>query len=132
MHRIVPKELETYRIREGEYASDNSYGLAGAFRFFSPKQEPLLVMSGGIDTATRWEHVSVSTQSRPPTWDEMCFVKNLFWREDETVVQFHPAASEYVNCHPHCLHLWKPMGMQLPLPPSLLVGPKGALRQRWG
>jgi hypothetical protein len=54
----------------------------------------------------------------------MCWVKNLFWEEHEMCVQYHPPKSEYVNCHPHVLHLWKPINMTIPLPPSLLVGPK--------
>jgi hypothetical protein len=71
-----------------------------------------------------WEHVSVSRPDRCPTWDEMCRVKRLFWEPDECVVQFHPPESEYVNVHRHCLHLWKPVGVEVVLPPSLCVGPK--------
>lgn len=37
-----------------------------------------------------WEHVSVAFANRTPTWDEMSKVKDMFWNEDETVVQFHP------------------------------------------
>ena len=55
----------------------------------------------------------------------MCFVKNLFWGEDETVVQFHPPKSEYVNNHPYCLHLWRNTRTGYKLPPSILVGIKG-------
>ena len=71
-----------------------------------------------------WEHVSVSLAERCPTWDEMCAVKAIFWRDDEAVIQFHPPESEYVNCHPHCLHLWKPVGRTIPLPPPMAVGPQ--------
>lgn len=69
-----------------------------------------------------WEHVSVSTPGRCPNWAEMCFVKNLFWSAEDVVIQFHPAASEYVNNHPYCLHLWRPQGVTLPTPPRFLVG----------
>ena len=54
-----------------------------------------------------WDHVSVSMAKRCPTWDEMCAIKDLFFNPDETVVQFHPAQTEYVNLHPNCLHLWR-------------------------
>ncbi|MDR1826369.1 MAG: hypothetical protein LBQ49_01605 [Rickettsiales bacterium] len=71
-----------------------------------------------------WEHVSVSFGDRTPTWEEMCVIKNMFFAPYETVFQFHPAESEYVNYHEHCLHLWKPIDQAIPLPPSKLVGPK--------
>ena len=67
-------------------------------------------------------------QSRSPidalTGSEMCFVKDLFWDDEETVVQFHPPRSEYVNYHPYCLHLWKQVATKVDLPPSIFVGPK--------
>ncbi len=72
-----------------------------------------------------WEHVSVSRQDRPPLWDEMCQVKALFWDDEDCVIQYHPPRSEYVNNHPNCLHLWRPIGVTLPMPDSLLVGLKG-------
>jgi hypothetical protein len=55
----------------------------------------------------------------------MAFVKDLFWHDDECVVQFHPPKSEYINNHPYCLHLWKPP-YEVKLPPSILVGVKEA------
>jgi len=80
-----------------------------------------------------WEHVSVhafkdsrrefKVQMRTPTWKEMCAVKDLFWDGEDEVVQFHPKRSEYVNVHPHTLHLWRPIGVSFPTPPSILVGP---------
>jgi hypothetical protein len=56
----------------------------------------------------------------------MCQVKDLFWDAHEVVLQFHPAKQDYVNCHPHCLHLWRHKWKmkQVPLPPAILVGPK--------
>ena len=71
-----------------------------------------------------WEHVSVSTPERCPTWEEMCWIKDLFWDEEETVVQYHPPKSRYVNMHPFTLHLWRPTRSKdrLPFPPSNLVG----------
>ena len=69
-----------------------------------------------------WEHVSVSRRDRCPTWDEMCQIKALFWDDDDCVIQYHPPRSEYVNNHPYCLHLWRPIGVSLPMPPSIMVG----------
>lgn len=33
--------------------------------------------------ACGFEHLSVSTPTRIPTWDEMCIMKDIFWRDDE-------------------------------------------------
>jgi hypothetical protein len=38
----------------------------------------------------------------------MAFVKRLFFRDDETAMQLHVPASDHVNQHPYCLHLWRP------------------------
>lgn len=78
-----------------------------------------------------WDHVSVSGvksgRGHTPTWDEMCYVKDLFFDEAETVMQLHPPKSEYVNYHNHCLHLWRPLDGNIPHPPSIAVGPKGGM-----
>ena len=72
-----------------------------------------------------WDHVSVLpkglTVGRTPTWEEMCFVKDFFFRSDETVVQYHPSAADYVRLHLHCLHLWRPQDVDLPKPPKIFV-----------
>ena len=75
-----------------------------------------------------WEHVSVSLTSnkrkveRCPTWEEMCYIKDLFWDEHETAIQYHPAKSEYVNNHQYCLHLWNPTQQDIPKPLKIMIG----------
>jgi len=71
-----------------------------------------------------WEHVSIAPykRSHTPTWDEMCNLKDMFFHDDETVVQYHPAKSDYVNNMPNCLHLWRPLNEAMPTPPSIMVG----------
>lgn len=44
-----------------------------------------------------WEHVSICPKNRTPDWNEMCLLKDVFWNEDETVIQYHPAKTNYVN-----------------------------------
>ena len=125
MKKHVPLTLQANRIRSGSYASDESYHLAGMFRLIHPAGAMLVVVSSGTGKhAEGWEHVSVSADGRCPTWDEMCWVKDLFWTEDECAMQLHPPKSDYVNCHPHCLHIWKPIEMSIPVPPVMFVGPK--------
>ena len=81
------------------------------------KKPMAVVYSNGMG----WNHVSVSFSNRTPTWDEMCIVKDMFFNEDETVIQYHPAKEDYVNNHPHTLHLWQPQDIEIPNPPSILV-----------
>jgi hypothetical protein len=82
-----------------------------------------------------WEHVSVTVAplgkdaTRCPTWEEMCFVKSTFWSEEECVVEYHPPKSQYVSCHPFCLHLWKPIGQAIPVPDPEFVGPKNYIKK---
>jgi hypothetical protein len=69
-----------------------------------------------------WEHASVSLENKKmPCWDELCFVKDLFWDESETVVQFHPKKTDHVNIMTTCLHLWKKVGEEYELPKRFMV-----------
>lgn len=55
------------------------------------------------------EHVSIEMfVDRLPKWNEMCFIKDIFWDEEEKVVQIHPKKSEYINIT-EALHLWRPV-----------------------
>jgi len=68
-----------------------------------------------------WEHASVSLANRCPTWDEMCFIKNFFWNPEDCVIQYHPPESQYKNVHNYCLHLWRPVNIEIPLPPKIFI-----------
>ena len=105
----------------GEYDAITPPGVNWGFFIVHKWNSTLRIISSGTSEETGWEHVSVSLEHRCPTWDEMCFVKDLFWTEEETVVQFHPKRSEYVNDCEHCLHLWRPLGIEYVLPPKDLI-----------
>lgn len=51
-------------------------------------------------------HISVSRAGRYPTWEELKRVKDMFWHPEADVIQFLPPASEYVNIHENCFHLY--------------------------
>jgi hypothetical protein len=99
-------------IKAGDGLTYGAAEIAGPFR-------PLTII---FSDGEGWEHVSVSTPGRVPNWQEMCFVKELFWAPDDVVMQLHPARAEYVNNHDFCLHLWRPQGQVIPTPPKYLVG----------
>lgn len=71
-----------------------------------------------------WEHVSVSPikSNYTPVWDDMCVLKELFFYDNEAVIQIHPPKDEYVNNMPNCLHLWRCYDKEMNLPPSFMVG----------
>lgn len=131
MRPTFPDEVERGRILDGPYATLPGEHW-GSFRLYcrATGHKLQVIASDGSDWVAcglpgmPWEHVSVSLANRCPTWTEMCWVKDLFFEEEELVVQFHPPASRYVNYHPHCLHLWRPVGVTIPLPPEATVGPK--------
>ena len=75
-----------------------------------------------FSTGCGFEHLSVSTPVRCPTWDEMCKMKDIFWRDDEVCMQLHPKKEDYVNNMKYCLHIWKPIDKEIPTPPSVMVG----------
>lgn len=94
-------------------------GGCGKLYLHGTKSKPAIVV---FSWGKGWEHVSVSYSNRCPTWEEMCRVKDIFWYDNECVVQFHPPKSEYVNNHPCCLHLWrKSAGNEFELPPKEFV-----------
>jgi hypothetical protein len=113
---------EHCRVRNGVLGSDVSYGNNGLFIFRLKQngQKVHVICSDGMG----WEHVSVSMESRCPTWQEMCEIKDTFWGPEDCVVQYHPPKSQYVNNHPHCLHLWRKVGGDFERPPSFMVGKK--------
>lgn len=108
------------------WISTEAVGPRGFFMLPRPSTMKGLYMLTQADNLQGWEHVSVSvpTENRCPTWQEMCFVKSLFWDTGDCVVQFHPPEREYVNNHEFCLHLWKPTGYDIATPPSYMVGTK--------
>lgn len=72
-----------------------------------------------------WDHISVSLPNRCPNWPEMEHIKRMFFREDETAMQLHVPPSDHLSLHPYCLHLWRPLGQEIPRPPAELVGTAG-------
>lgn len=121
MMRIDPC-LEPCRERHGCFGS-NPGDLFGAFAIKGPAKAMLQIVaaSGAEPIVEKWEHVSVSVKWRCPTWEEMLFVKSLFWDDDDCVVQFHPPKAHYINTFKFCLHLWCWRGGLFPMPPKVTV-----------
>lgn len=117
---------EKFRIKIGPMRSDASFGNNGQFMVNSLKFKRALFCQASDGEG--WEHVSVSTYDRCPTWEEMAHIKGLLWGDDDLVIQMHPPKADYVNCHQYCLHLWRKAGTNefCERPPSILVGSNAA------
>lgn len=118
--------LNKHRVRRGPFGSDDSIGFNGMFEFALPGEARKIrcIASDGAG----WRHVSVSfgpTNRSCPSRDLMCRVKDMFWTDEDCVVQFHPPKADYVNNHAGCLHLWQKLDGSQPIPDSILVGIKG-------
>jgi hypothetical protein len=110
----TPLDWEPYRREHCGELGDRGNGL---FRW--PKFQRTVMVSNGEG----WEHASISFTTRTPTWDEMEAIKRELWQEGDTVMQLHVPPAEHRNCHPYCLHLWRPTDREIPRPPSVFVAP---------
>ena len=111
------KHLDKYRCSLAGAIGDD---FNGAFEIPYGSYTLFVIASDGLG----WDHVSVSLGNRCPNWKEMSYIKDLFFEEEDCVMQLHPPKSDYVNNHPYCLHLWRPQEQEIPRPPSIMVGLK--------
>lgn len=121
------KVPDQHRIRNGAFGTTPEYGNNGAFKI--PYRGAFVFKVIASDGAG-WEHVSVTTMlkrggERCPKWEEMAFIKSLFWDDDDLVVQYMVPADDHVNFAQSCLHLWRKCGTNdfCERPSSILVGP---------
>ena len=107
--------LNEYRVK----LKDNFIGDEhnGVFKLRVSGSPVCIIASDGIG----WEHVSVSHNNRIPSWETMNKVKEMFFEDDEVVMQLHPSKEDYINNFNYCLHLWRPIGKEIPTPPKILV-----------
>ena len=110
--RLRNPELDKIRASHPSYPDTLSGDMFGYF-----ETRGLRIISSG---SGEWEHVSVSTATRCPTWAEMDYAKRLFWMDSEIVIQFHVNDDRKVNIHSHALHMWKPP-FPIATPPRELV-----------
>lgn len=113
-------ELEQFRNQAPNFEEQRPGDRFGLFRIVF-KGARLQIVACCAREGYQWEHVSVKGHGCCPTWEQMSHVKSLFWEPSECVVQYHPAEKDYVNIQPHVLHLWKPVGVEFPMPPKEMV-----------
>lgn len=109
-----------------EHLRDNNYPFCQHGGVFNvPKKgdirELKVIASDGAELDPPYEHVSVTLNtkyitSKTPNWYEMCYVKKLFWDDEDVVIQLHIPSCQAVNVHPGCLHLWRCPSKPVELP----------------
>jgi len=124
MEMRVPEQIEKFRLLNHPQFPSNKGDDFGAFIIPGLRGRDLMIIASPGSDEIPFEHVSVSLPTRCPNWPEMCFVKDMFWSEEEAVMQLHPPKSDYISYHPYCLHLWRPLKATIPLPPWVAVGPR--------
>lgn len=113
------REINQFRDRAWERAmGGEGDDCGGCFKVKSDHGVELSIIAA---SGEGWDHVSVSTPMRCPTWAEMEQVKRLFFKPDEVAMQLHVQPSSHISVHPHCLHIWRPHADAIPLPPSWMV-----------
>jgi len=71
-----------------------------------------------------WDRVRVLTaQPGAPTWADMCIVKDVFFGENETVIQVHPPDTHPAHLKRSAVRLvlWRPQMGGIPLPPATVA-----------
>lgn len=130
MRKRIHDLAEKSRITDGRFGS--RYGdRFGAFMMLCPATGGFLKViaacgdtedgSNGFPGGSRWDHVSVSLKERTPTWEEMAWVKSLFFEDEECAIEYHPPKSKYVNVTATVLHIWRPLDAEIPMPPMVCV-----------
>lgn len=115
-HRI---EMTADMLRAMKCTDDYDRSRNGCFVFTSGGEELHVIAASGMG----WDHVSVSTATRCPTWAEMELVARIFFKDNEVAMQLHVPRADHINNHPFVLHWWRPLSKlkKIPLPPKVFV-----------
>lgn len=105
------RELEKHAVETGEDGGEYIVPLDG------------VTLNVIASTGGGWDHVSVSTVTRCPTWEEMEHIARLFFMPDEVAMQLHLPEKDHINTHPFTLHWWRSQRKlrRIPLPPKRFV-----------
>lgn len=119
MRNLFDIDMHQYRRIDLEMRAHGAMGDAGNRYFVVPRDGVdlrVIASSGG-----GWDHVSVSTETRCPTWEEMEHIRKLFTKPGEVWLQFGVPEKQHINVHPYCLHWWRHQHRELRMPPAFMV-----------
>jgi LmbE family N-acetylglucosaminyl deacetylase len=81
------------------------YQNAGYYRFRLRDVRLAAILEVEVHAEQLWAHLSVSAPARVPSWAELRWAKEHFLG-DRKAISVMPPRSEYINHHPHVLHLF--------------------------
>lgn len=110
---VANRELFVARVLPLQWKRGADYG--DALRFSRSDRMLVLASYNTARDGSNWWHVSMSKPSELPSWADVREAKDLFVGRERKAIIVLPKASEYVNLHPHCMHLWSPLETD-PLP----------------
>lgn len=113
------RSLKDIRSDIGDREIDEKTAAGVGFHLKSPLTGESMVVI--VSSSHGWDHVSVSLERRCPRWIEMEYVRKLFFKDYEIVMQLHLPEKDHINFHPFCLHMWRPWTKKIPLPPKEMV-----------
>lgn len=111
--------MERFRIRKGPAASESE---ARVGTFVIPTQwGTALICHLHAPPGAPWERLAVIARKkrggeRTPSWEEMQLAKSAFFRDDETVVQYHVPEDEKLHLPQPVLFLWRSTKEDAPRP----------------
>jgi len=132
MKAHIPVELNHWRLREGEMATDEDSNYEGCFIIPSAKKDPDRIghpfdyhqifqiqsseIAGGVQSGTDWEKVTVIVKApqaggalsqRQPNIREIRWIKSLFWEDWETCCSFFGSHEAHLAIDHRILHLFR-------------------------
>lgn len=72
----------------------------------------------------QWLHLSCAHKTHLPDYRDLCDIKRIWCGKERKAVMVFPPASQHVNDHPYCLHLYQCLDAD-PLPDFRLHLPGG-------
>lgn len=116
MKEILPAKLTMgrVRVRKGENRQDQRNA---TYVVMGPQKRELLVI---ISDKAGWDHCRISvnlSRKQEATNEEIMYIRELIFKPDEVVVEFHNMREGYINDDTVTTHLWRNQGEVIAVPP---------------
>ena len=101
----IEKFFQAMRLRLPSYWAFDQVHYSGFVYEHTLTPQRVIISPAPTPDGLAWIHFSLSCRGRIPSWEELKAAKEHFLG-DVHAYQVLPPKAEYVNIHPHVLHLW--------------------------